>query len=239
VADRLAQLRSLLFVAAHREDRLAAGFASEADAVVCDLEDAVPAASKEGARELLPGFLGTAAGRAARAVRINAPETGLAEDDLLALRGLELDAIVLPKATPESVAWMRPDGPPVIAVIETAQGLRQAYEVAAAPRVVALALGAVDLGLDLRLEPRADAQELLYARSKLVVDSVAAGVRPPFDRVFADFDDAEGLEADARMARSLGFGGKSCTHLAQPEVVNRIFGETRPVAPAKDAYYAG
>jgi citrate lyase subunit beta/citryl-CoA lyase len=214
--------RSLLFVPADAPERLEGGFASGADAVVADLEDAVPLARKDAARGVLADRLPGLAG-AARLVRINGPETGLAEADLQLLAGLELDAIVLPKATPETVAALGPDGPPLIAIIESAAGLRLAYEVACAPRVHALILGAADLSADLGLEPRPDALELLYARSKVVADSAAAGVRPPFDRVFGDPADPAGLEADARFARSLGFGGKGCTHVAQPGVVNRVF----------------
>jgi citrate lyase subunit beta/citryl-CoA lyase len=230
--------RSLLFVPAHDADRLDAAYASGADAVVADLEDAVPIDRKEEARSVLAAVLPHAAG-AARLVRVNAPETGLADDDLAAIAELELDALVLPKATPESVAALGDAGPPLIAVIESAAGLRQAYEVAAAPRVVALALGALDLAVDLRLEARSDALELLYARSKLVVDSAAAGVRPPFDRVYTRFDDPAGLEADALFARSLGFGGKNCSHTSQPAVINRVFADHAQLAdPKRDAYRA-
>jgi citrate lyase subunit beta/citryl-CoA lyase len=230
--------RSLLFVPAHDADRLDAAYASGADAVVADLEDAVPIDRKEEARAVLAAVLPHAAG-AARLVRVNAPETGLADDDLAAIAELELDALVLPKATPESVAALGDAGPPLIAVIESAAGLRQAYEVAAAPRVVALALGALDLAVDLRLEARSDALELLYARSKLVVDSAAAGVRPPFDRVYTRFDDPAGLEADALFARSLGFGGKNCSHTSQPAVINRVFADHAQLAdPKRDAYRA-
>jgi len=214
--------RSLLFVPAHEADLLEAAFASGADAVVADLEDSVPAERKEEARRVIAEVLPQSEG-AARLVRINAPETGFAEDDLATVTGLELDALVLPKATADAVAAFAAAGPPLIAVIESGAGLRQAYEVAAAPRVAALALGANDLALDLRLEARADALELLYARSKLVADSAAAGIRAPFDRVYTHFDDPAGLDADALLARSLGFGGKSCTHAAQPKVVNRVF----------------
>jgi citrate lyase beta subunit len=214
--------RSLLFVPGHEPDALAAAYESGADAVVADLEDFVPAERKEEARRVVAAFLPSASG-AARLVRINPPETGLTETDLAALAELELDAIVLPKATPETVAALGAAGPPLIAVIESAVGLRLAYEVAAAPRVAALGLGAFDLAVDLRLERREDALELLYTRSKLVVDSAAAGVRAPFDRAYPQLDGAAGLEADALFARTLGFGGKNCTHASQPPVVNRVF----------------
>jgi citrate lyase subunit beta/citryl-CoA lyase len=81
----------------------------------------------------------------------------------------------------------------------------------------------VDLGLALGLEPREDGQEVLFARSKLVLDSAAAGIRGPFDLVHLQIDDDEGLAAECRLARSLGLRGKACIHPQQIAVVNREF----------------
>jgi len=111
----------------------------------------------------------------------------------------------------------------VIAIVETAQGLRLAYETASQPRVAALLLGAADLGAELGWEPRPDGLEVLHARSRVVADSAAAGVRAPFDIVHLDIRDDAGLEAAARFARSLGFRGKACIHPAQVDIVNRVF----------------
>lgn len=219
----LSTLRSLLFAPGSDERKLTRALASEADAVVCDLEDAVAPAEKETARELTARVLRETATSCARIVRVNGVDTELWRDDLAAIEGLGLDAIVLPKATPEAAAALPEAGPPVIAIIETAQGLRLAYETACETRVAALALGAVDLGAELRLEPRADGQEILFARSKVVADSAAAGLRPPLDVVHLDTRDDEGLEAEALLARSLGFGGKLCIHPAQVGIVNRVF----------------
>jgi citrate lyase beta subunit len=220
--------RSLLFLGADDPARLSAAFEAGADAVVADLEDFTPPDRKDAARRVLAEVFPSARG-AARLVRINVPGTAPAAADLDAIAGLELDAIVVPKATPAGIAMLGRDGPPIIAIIESAAGLHSAYEVARCERVGALVLGANDLGADLRLEPRPDAMELLYARSKVVSDSAAAGIRAPFDRVFNRSDDRDGLEADARFARSLGFGGKGCTHVSQPSVVNRVF-DARPHA---------
>jgi citrate lyase beta subunit len=231
----VAGIRSQLFVPADRDDRLAAAFAAGSDAVVADLEDAVPPDRKDLARanvaEILPSLTG-----AARFVRVNAPETGLIEADLEAIRGVALDAVLLPKATVESLGALRGVGVPVIAVIETAQGLREAYEIASAPGVEALGLGAADLSAALGLEPRADALELLFARSKLVVDSSAAGIRAPLDRVFPRLTDEAGLREDALLARSLGFGGKSCTHPSQPAVVNEVFAGDWPASTTQSLF---
>lgn len=230
--------RSLLFVPADDPERLQAAFACGADAVVADLEDAVADDRKQDARRILAETLADAAG-AARLVRVNAADSREFEADIAVVRDLPLDALVLPKATWDALDRLGEIELPLIAVIETARGLREAYEVASAPHVDALALGANDLALELRLEPRPDAAELLYARSKLVADSAAAGIRGPFDRVYPRFDDPEGLEADAALARSLGFGGKSCTHPDQPRVVNAVFAAAGPDAAASKAAVYG
>lgn len=112
---------------------------------------------------------------------------------------------------------------PVLAIVETALGVRVAFETASELNVFALMVGAVDLAAELGLEPRPDALEIHYVRSKLVVDSAAAGARPPFDVVHATLDDPDGLAEQARLARSLGLRGKACIHPAQVEIVNSAF----------------
>jgi len=199
---------------------------SDADAVVADLEDAVASAAKAAARELVRDVLGARAresGGPLVLVRPNGAGTAFFADDLDAVSALAPDAIVLPKAVPQTLDALGSEGPPVTAIVETAHGVRHAYDVASAPRVAALLLGAVDLGAEIGLESRPDGLEILYARSKVVLESAAAGVRPPFDIVHLDVDDDEGLEAECRLARSLGFRGKACIHPAQVPIVNRVF----------------
>ncbi len=192
--------------------------------MIADLEDAVAFGEKARARTLASRLLAELSSHSLKAIRVNGADTPFFADDLAAIRELPLDAVVLPKATPEAVAALGPKGPPVIAIVETAQGLRLAYETACEPRVAVLMLGAADLSAELRLEPRPDGQELLHARSSLVVDSAAAGLRRPIDQVWLNTRDPEGLEGDALLARSLGFGAKACIHPAQLEVVHRVFG---------------
>jgi len=220
----LPHLRSLLFAPGSDERKLAKALASAADAVVCDLEDAVAPAGKEAAREVTARVLSEKpkAGPA-RLVRVNAAGTPWFADDLALVATLALDALVLPKASPESVAALGIDGPPVIAIVETALGLRRAFEIASQPRVAALVLGSVDLGAEVGLETRPDGQEILYARSKVAIDSAAAGLRGPFDVVHLEFEDEAGLEEQCRLARALGFRGKACIHPAQLETINRVF----------------
>jgi len=216
----------VLFAPGSDEGKLRKALSGEAHAVVCDLEDAVLPAEKERARHLVARVLAETESACVRMVRVNGVGSPYWQDDLEALAGLRLDAIVLPKATPEAVRALGSEGPPLLAIVETAAGLRLAYETACERRVFALALGAADLGAEIGLEPRPDGLELLYARSRLVVESAAAGVRPPFDAVHLDVRDREGLEEECRLARSLGLRGKLCIHPAQVAVVNGVFAPT-------------
>ncbi len=227
-AADFSHLRSLLFAPGSDERKLRKALASDADGVVADLEDAVAPAEKTTAREVVRHVLGTTDRETTPLpmVRVSGVDTPYFGEDLALVSELVLDALVLPKASPEAVAALGSEGPPVIAIVETAEGVRLAHETGRAPRVVALLLGAADLGAELGLEPRADGLEILYARSRLVIDSAAAEIRAPLDVVYLDLHDQKGLEAEARLARSLGFRGKACVHPAQVEVVNRVFSPT-------------
>jgi citrate lyase subunit beta / citryl-CoA lyase len=218
----IATARSFLFAPGSDPGKLRQALASDADAVVADLEDGVVPAEKTGARETVADAL-AGAGKTLRLVRVNGAGTPWHEDDLAWVAGLPLDGIVLPKATPDGIAAVTALGLPVVAIAETPDGVRRAYETASVPGVAALMLGAVDLGLALGLEPRPDGLEILYARSSLVLDAAAARIRAPIDRVWTSIRDADGLEADCRLARSLGLRGKACIHPAQIAVVNAAF----------------
>jgi citrate lyase subunit beta/citryl-CoA lyase len=235
--------RSFLFTPGNDARKLERALTAGADAVVVDLEDAVAAGDKDAARTLAASAL-DAAGKdsSLRLVRVNAAGTPWVAEDVAALAGLELDGVVLPKATATAVAAVEPLGVPVVAIVETPLGLRAAYELASSPSVAALMLGAVDLGLALGLEQRADGLELLHARSSLVVDAAAAGLRGPVDRVWTSIGDDEGLAEDCAVGRSLGYRGKACIHPTQVTIVNESFAPTldeitraRDVVAAYDA----
>jgi citrate lyase beta subunit len=222
-AAALASARSLLFAPASDEHKLRKALAGAADAVVADLEDATAPDEKPAARATVAAVFADTGPRRGCGLRVNPPGTEWFEDDLDLAGRLALDFLMLPKATPETVAALGEAGPPVLAIVETADGLRLAYETASATRVAALALGTHDLGAELRTTPRPDGLEILYARSKVVTDSAAAARRAPFDTVYLDVRDTEGLDEECRLARSLGFRGKLCIHPAQLETVNRVF----------------
>jgi citrate lyase beta subunit len=219
----LSLVRSVLFAPAAEARKLRNALASTADAVVADLEDATAPGEKAAARTTVEEAWVDAEPSAARGLRVNVPGSDWFDEDLELSRRLALDFLMLPKASPEAVEALGPDGPPVLAIVETADGVRRAYETAASPRVFAVALGSHDLGVELLTTARVDGMELLYARSKLVTDSAAAGLRPPFDTVFLDIRDPAGLEQEAQLARTIGYRGKLCIHPGQLGVVNGVF----------------
>jgi citrate lyase beta subunit len=216
--------RSLLFAPGTDARKLAKLLAGNSSLPVADLEDSVVESEKDAARDVVRSAL---AGRdAARpcAIRVNALDTPHAAADLALCVELGVDAVVVPKCHAADLASLDVAGlPPVLAIIETPQGLQESAEIARIPGVWAMILGGVDLGRLLRWVPRADAQELLFARSKLVLDSAAAGIAPPIDVVHTQIAALDALEEEARFARSLGFGGKACIHPKQVEVVERAF----------------
>ncbi len=235
----VATARSFLFAPGSDERKLSGALAAGADAVIADLEDAVVPEAKERARGLVGEVFAAPAGASLRLVRVNGVGSPWLRDDLAMVAALDIDGVVLPKATPEALLSVG-DGLPVVAIVETAAGLHRAAEVASAAPVESLMLGAIDLALELGLEARPDALELLQARSTIVLASAVARRRGPIDRVWVDVRDESGLEADCRAGRSLGFRGKSCIHPAQVAVVNEVFspsaGEVARAQEVVDAY---
>jgi citrate lyase subunit beta/citryl-CoA lyase len=222
--------RTLLFVPADDPRKCERASASEAHAVVFDLEDAVAPTAKQLARAALASMLAAGRGPGPLAiVRVNAPGTPDGERDLEALADLPreaLDALMVPKAEPASLERASALGIPLVALVETAAGVLRAEEIARATGVALLMLGPVDLAAELGCERSPTGEELLLARSQLVLASAAAGIAAPIDGPCTDVADPGVLRAEALHARRLGFGGKACIHPRQLDEVHRIFSPT-------------
>ncbi|MCU1358733.1 MAG: CoA ester lyase [Ilumatobacteraceae bacterium] len=223
----LADARSFFITAGTNEEVLRQALASAAHAVVADFEDMVPPDQKAAAREVARRVFAEPT-NCLKLVRINAPDSDEHAADMTAMADMGLDGIVVPKATPAIVGLMGDSGPAIVGLVETGEGVRLAYETACMPRVVLLAIAPGDLSKDLRMQLRPDGQSLLYTRSKLVVDSAAAGIRAPIDIPSANLDDA--LRADVQYSRSLGLWGRLCLRPGQAEVINEIDDEASAAA---------
>jgi citrate lyase beta subunit len=218
----MSDIRSALFVPASLPARVEKAIESKADTVLVDLEDGVPESGKVEAREIAAAALIHDRGRQV-ALRLNGTTTSHFEEDLRVAGELSIDAIVVPKA--DAAALHAVDGSDlrIWALVETATGLRDAYEVAEHPLVDRLILGTVDLASDLGLEARADGLELLYARSLVVTASRAARIAAALDGVCLKARDQQAVRAEADLARSLGFGGKTAIHPDQIEPIHASF----------------
>ena len=214
--------RSYLFAPGHNAKLLNRVFHAGADAVMLDLEDAVPPDAKQTARAMVAEVLLDHPAW----VRVNASQTGWCAADLEAVADRAF-GIRIPKVESASdVQWVtaRAPGKPIICAIESARGVLVAQEIAAVPGVRFLAMGGVDLQRDLNTS--GGNLQTLYARSHLVLASRAAGIEPPIDSVFPLLDDTDGLRDQALFARSLGFFGKSAIHPRQLETLHDVFTPT-------------
>lgn len=213
--------RSYLYVPGNRPDRFGKARAAGADAVIIDLEDAVPATEKAAARAALAAWLSP---ERAVLVRVNAADTEWFEADLAACDAAGVIGIVLPKAENVDdavISLCHRRSSALLPLIETAAGMAQAAAVASTPCVQRLLFGTIDFQLELGID--GDGDELLAFRSQLVLVSRIAGIQAPVDGPCTAWDDLDRIQTDARRARKLGFGGKLCIHPKQIASVNAAF----------------
>jgi len=214
--------RSYLFAPGHSAKLLNKVFEAGADAVMLDLEDAVPPESKPTARAMVAEVLLDHPCW----VRVNAAQTPWCELDLEAVADRAF-GIRIPKVeSAADVLWVtsRAPGKPVICAIESARGVLAAQEIAMVTGVSFLAMGGVDLQRDLNTS--GGNLQTLYARSHLVLACRAAGIEPPIDSVYPHLVDPAGLRDQAEFARSLGFFGKSAIHPRQLDILHEVFTPT-------------
>ena len=212
------------------------------DSILLDLEDSIAVSAKDSARKLVRCFLSDFDfGGLFVTVRVNSPDTPYFEKDLRDIVPCRPGAVRIPKCgTPadiikaaaliSKIEWENeiPRGNVRIhAMIETALGVENAYQIArAAKRVSALTLGGQDLTADMFARKTREGKELFYARSRVVVAARAAKIMA-FDTVWTDIDDPAGLLAETREIVDLGFDGKAAIHPSQIEVIHKSF---RPYA---------
>lgn len=237
-------LRTALFAPGIKERVMTKALESGADAVIFDLEDSVPVAAKAEARELVSRAIAAAAVRAARPavyVRVNSAASGLLDADLSAVVQRGLDGVFLPKAettgevekTAATLGRLEgerdvPAGSvEIVLMIESALGVYRCYEMLqGSPRVATACIGGArdgDLQTDLGCSWSIEGTELMYARSKVLLDTRAAGRLYPLDGVYSDLEDEAGLRRDTRLSARLGYVGRTVIH-------------PRQIGPVREAY---
>lgn len=230
--------RSYLYVPGNAPDKLAKVLGRGADAVIVDLEDAVPWASKDEARATVAAWLRALDGETEGVeiwVRVNPGPLGV--EDVAAvvapgLRGVmvaktesraDLDAIDDALGKAEAREGLDAGSVGVVPLLESAAAVLQARAIAAAPRVVRLQVGEADLAADLGFGEGVDDADWAPIRSQVVLVSAAAGISAPVAPVSTDFRDLERFAASTRALARRGYVGRACIHPAQVGVVNDVF----------------
>jgi citrate lyase subunit beta/citryl-CoA lyase/(S)-citramalyl-CoA lyase len=221
--------RSLLFVPGSRPDRFAKAQGAGADIVCIDLEDAVVPQAKAEARAVVLAYLKTQTA-APCAVRINSLRTPDGLADVLAVaealsQGSTLAMLMVPKVeTAQELALLRSvlgEGcPPLWPIIESAEALKAAWEICAAPGLGGVLFGVVDYAADIGSDMGWDA--LFLARSTLAVACARSGVGL-LDVPYLDVADAVGLKRETERTKAMGFHGRACIHPAQVMAVNAVY----------------
>src|SRR5947209_1502400 len=235
-------MRSMLFVPADSERKLARGLESGADALILDLEDSVAAANRPPARRLARDFLEAhSPERVLCYVRVNPLASGLALDDLAATVAGRPDGILLPKCLPEDVrtldhylsafeasAGATVNNIRIVAIAtETPQaGFALGGYAGVSPRLEAVTWGAEDLsaclgGNNKTIDGACDGPYRL-ARSLCLLAAAAAAV-VAIDTIYTDFKDPAGLKAECAAAKRSGFAAKMAIHPAQLATINEAF----------------
>ena len=219
---------NFLFVPGTRPERFAKALDSGADAVILDLEDAVPEDEKEHARSAIraawPQF--TAEQKKRLVLRSNSPGTKFYAADLILAQELDIACLLIPKSESldqiNGAAQILPNTA-IVPMIETAIGLDQLKELANSNQVLRLALGNIDLQADLGMVCDLQETELQIARYQIVLASRLAKIAPPIDGVTPSTDDIDRIHADAQRAKRMGFGAKLCIHPKQVAAVKTAF----------------
>ena len=245
-------IRSLLFVPGHKPSWVEKAWNAGPDGLILDLEDSVPNDEKEKARKIVRKILNEAPVEKYYCVRVNGSASGLTFDDIEGIAHPKLDAVMVPKAY-SARDMERADEYLTVAerrngvaggrialplLVETAQAMRFTYEFAtASPRTDAVMMSAGPGGDAQRAvgyKWSKEATETLYIRSRAVLDARAASL-PPYINSWYDIKDIDGLAADARLNRSLGYAGMAVIHPSHVPVVNDVFTPTAE----EIAYYKG
>lgn len=240
------RLRSMLFVPADSERKMAKGLQCPADALILDLEDAVAPDRKPLAREMAAAFLTEQAGATTSAlfVRINPLDSGLALQDLAAVVRPGLAGIMQPKTTGaadvvrlghyldalEARAGLAPGSVAIVPVAtETPQAMlnMQSFGTTPLPRLAGITWGAEDLSaatgaVSNRDEDGTYSPLYTWANSLCLCAAASTGVAA-IDTLYADFKDSVGLAAACRASRRRGFGGRIAIHPDQVATINAAY----------------
>ena len=231
-------MRSLMFVPAHNQKLLDSSLRRDADVLLLDIEDSVPALDKQTARDNIKEYVSRpeAQGKVVFP-RVNDRESGELLKDLYQLTIPGITGFMYPKSTKEEDVYFvgklletieyekhLPVGTfKLIPLIETAGAIVNIKEICTAcTRVVAVAFGCEDYVTDLRGKHDPEGQSIFYARNAIVNAARSTGVLP-IDTVHINVHDLEDLERNLVISKNLGFEGMLVLNPKELPLVNKYF----------------
>jgi len=242
-------MRSLLFVPADSEKKLAKSLTSAADVLILDLEDSVAAERRPLAREMASSFIASARSSGAKAklyVRINPLDSRDWEADLNGVMPSAPDGIIQPKPSSgedvhklsialdhaETRHGIKPGHTKILPIVtEVPRSVLQLDSyIGSSSRLIAMSWGAEDLGAVIGSLANRDENGEFTSPYRLVRDlmliTASAAAVEPIDTVYVNFRDSKGLVAEAKTAKRDGFTGKIAIHPDQVEPINEVFTPT-------------
>lgn len=243
---RSAVLRSMLYIPANSWRMITNGLAETEDAVILDLEDAVPVGEKETARILARDSIAVFKEADIDVfIRVNSFSTGLTEEDVSTVISEGLNGIMLPKTeTAEDITHLaelleaaeeqkgiEAGRVSILALVETPCGVENVFTIAASsPRLVGIAFGAGDflreMGVGFAVT-RLLAEEyypiILYPRARLAQAAKINNIEAIDTPFFGLLIDVKGLQKETEQVKLLGFTGKQLTHPRHIETANEVF----------------
>ncbi len=221
--------RSLLFIPSNSPRMIQNADVFESDGIIFDLEDAVSIQDKDSANYLIKEAFGFFNFEGEKIVRINDVSTPYYVRDIELIKQIDIDTILLPKSTLETINRLKEDlagtNIKVIALIESALGIEESFEIAKVDIVNGLLLGGEDLSVDLGVKRTKVGTEILYQRLRIVNAAKACNI-DVIDTPFLDVDDTEGLLADTLYCKNVGFTGKAAINPRQVIYIQRTFTPT-------------
>lgn len=233
--------RTMFFVPGNNPGKIVKAEIYKSDCIIYDLEDSVSIFEKDSARILVRNALKANRPNCRVGIRINAADSAYYKDDLDEMVPLAPDFIRLPKTETaddirnldEIISMLEAENNiaagtvKIVATIETALGVTNAYRIASASkRMLAIGLGAEDFRTDMNMERSEDASEILFARNLISLAAHSAGIKA-IDYVFSNITNVEGFRADVKLGKRLGFCGKSVVHPSQIPIVHEIYTPTK------------
>ncbi|MDV3293393.1 MAG: CoA ester lyase [Nitrososphaerales archaeon] len=218
--------RSQLYVPGNNEKMISKAALLEADSVILDLEDAVPAREKEDARRLVARLSRELEwGSRELCLRVNPSGSPEFKKDLAVARAAKrIDTLVIPKAEGDCSPLKARTGKPLIPIIETATGFMNLRSIAGSKGIAAITYGAADYAASVGGSVSAYLDNDVLKTT--IVAAAAAARVDALDNVFFNLDDPDGFRRQAVAARSLGYVGKQVVHPSQIGPANDIFSPT-------------